>query len=261
MEKKCFIILPQSEPDRYPKGHFNRVYQYIIVPACRQAGFSAIRAGETSEDSLDLINSLIESDLILCDISTNNKPALYGFAVRQATGLPVVIMKDLKTSVVANIPEFDRVEYDESLRIDTVQTEIEILSEALKKVYDSRTEPNHIISRLNMAAPPVVEMPATPVYTEIPLSPTSGEEEDEEKEKVAPLPIISPLPDYVGEALTQTDIEKLKVGDSFFHLNYGKGEIITINHKTKDILAKIQFESGTKLLVLMPTHVFRKINE
>jgi len=259
MEKKCLIILPLSEPEGYTKGHFSRVYQYIMAPACKQAGFSALRASDpTITDSpLDIINAILESDIVLCDVSTNDTHALYGFAIRQATGLPVTLMKDLKTDLVANIPEFERVEYDESLRIDTVQNEIETLSETLKKTFENKSEPNHIISRLNIGSPQQTETPTIPIFISAASTPPAVDEDDEEKE--APLPIISPLPDYVGEPLTQDEIDKLKVGDHFFHLNYGKGEILTINHKTKDVLAKIQFESGTKLLVLVPIDIFRKI--
>lgn len=264
MEKKCFIILPLSEPDGYAKGHFNRVYQYIIVPACRLAGFTAMRVGDATIDDtpLGIINTIIESDLVLCDLSANESPALYGFAIRQATGLPVTLMKDLKTNVKANIPEYDVVEYDDSLRIDTVQNEIEALSEALKKTDAAKTEPNYIITQLNIGSAKVPEPPIIPVTTFTEIEPTpSTTEADDGKEKEAPLPIISPLPGYVDEPLTQADIDRLKVGDFFFHMNYGKGEILTINHKTKDILAKVKFDSGSKLLVLFISDIFRKIKK
>jgi hypothetical protein len=257
MEKKCFIIVPLSEPDGYAKGHFNRVYQYLIVPACRFAGFSPIRVGDPSlnDSPLDIINTIIESDIVLCDLSSNDPHALYGFAIRQATGLPVTLIKDLKTNVIANIPEFEVVEYDESLRIDTVQNEIETLSEALKKAFADKAEPIPLLSRLNIGSAQVTEVPTSSVNTLSTLSP--GEEDTVKKE--SSLPIISPLPDFVGEPLTQHEIDKMKVGDFIFHMNYGKGEILTINHKTKDILTKVQFDSGSKILVLMPTDIFRKI--
>ena len=28
--KKCFVIMPISDADGYDKGHFNRVYEYLI---------------------------------------------------------------------------------------------------------------------------------------------------------------------------------------------------------------------------------------
>ncbi|HRG79311.1 MAG TPA: hypothetical protein PL167_06855, partial [Cyclobacteriaceae bacterium] len=108
MEKRCFIILPMGDPDGYTPGHFNRVYQYILVPACRLAGFSPLRAdGPELDSALDIIKTIIESDVTICDISSNNPAALYGFAIRQASSLPVTLLKDLKTNTIANIPEFD----------------------------------------------------------------------------------------------------------------------------------------------------------
>jgi hypothetical protein len=261
MEKKCFIIVPLTEPDGYAKGHFNRVYQYIIVPACRLAGFSPVRVSDPifNDSPLDIINTLIESDIVLCDLSSNNHHALYGFAIRNATGLPVTLMKDLKTNLTANIAEFDLVEYDDSLRIDTVETEIETLADALKKTFADKPEPSQLLGRLNIKSAQVTEAPPVSAYTEIALTPEPQAEDTEKKE--SHLPIISPLPDFVGGPLTQLEIEHLKVGDFFFHINYGKGEILTINHKTKDILAKIKFDSGSKLLVLTPSDIFRKVNE
>jgi hypothetical protein len=260
MEKKCFIIVPLSEPDGYAKGHFNRVYQYIIVPACRLAGFSPVRVGDPSlnDSPLEIIKTIIESDIAICDLSVNDPHALYGFAIRQTASLPVTLIKDIKTNVKANIAEFDVLEYDESLRIDTVQNEIELLSEALKKAYADKGEPSQLLSRLNIGSAQVPEPPPyVPTYIEVPLTQSPPDEDEEEKEK--PLPVISPLPDYVGEPLTQAEIDHLKVGDFFFHMNYGKGEILTINRKTKDNILKIHFDSGSKVLVLVSSGIFRKI--
>ena len=44
--KNCFIIMPISDNSNYPQGHFDRVYNYIIKPACEIAGFIPIRADE-----------------------------------------------------------------------------------------------------------------------------------------------------------------------------------------------------------------------
>lgn len=258
MEKKCFIILPPGDPDGYAKGHINRVYQYLIVPACKQAGFIPARVGDPNIDDtpLGIIATMIESDIVLCDLTSNHPHALYGFALRQALGLPITLMKDIKTSLSANIPEFDLVEYDESLRIDTVQTEIETLSDALKKSADQKGAPHELLSRLNIGAA-AAEPSVNFVNAE---SSATGQPSDDTDLKEVHLPFISPLPDFVGEPLSQHEIDHLNAGDFFFHRNYGKGEILTINTKTKDRLMKIRFDSGTKLLVLMASDIFRKIN-
>ena len=36
--KTCFIIMPISDVDGYQKGHFNRIYEHIIKPACEKNG-------------------------------------------------------------------------------------------------------------------------------------------------------------------------------------------------------------------------------
>ena len=252
MEKKCFIIMPLGDPEGYAKGHFNRVYQYIIVPACRLAGFSPARADDptANDQALDIIKNMIESDIVICDLSSTFSSALYGFAIRQGVNLPVTLMKDTKTLLAFDFQLFGDVEYDESLRIDTVQQEIETLSEALKKNFANKAETNSLLSRLGIGA----AQPAAPRYEPEPV-------ENENIKKESQLPIISPLPDFVGDPITQHDeIDKLKVGDFLFHMNYGKGEIRTLKKMAKDKLAEVHFESGSKTLVLVTSGIWRKIN-
>lgn len=68
MEKNCFIILPSGDPEGYSQGHVNRVYQYVIVPACRLADFSPVRVDDPSIVSPgDIINTIVESSVAICD--------------------------------------------------------------------------------------------------------------------------------------------------------------------------------------------------
>src|SRR6267378_1292175 len=131
MDHSCFIIMPQDEPSGYAQGHFNRVYDYVIVPACRVAGFWPSRADlATYDNSLAVVKDIVDSEIALCDLSANNSNALYGLAIRRALSLPVTMVKDMKSIVMFDTSEVGLVEYDESLRIDTVQKTIEILGEA-----------------------------------------------------------------------------------------------------------------------------------
>jgi len=157
--------------------------------------------------------------------------------------LPVTMIKDVKTRVAAEIQVFEPFEYDDSLRIDTVQKEIETLTELLKKARADKSDRNPLLTRFGFES-----------------SGSEGAQEEVHKED-SHLPVISPVPDYVGSPITkQEDLDKLKPGDSIFHISYGKGEVLGLNKMAKDKLAKIQFESGTKLLLLAPTGIFRKIN-
>jgi hypothetical protein len=256
MEKKCLIIMPVSDQPGYAPGHVDRVYQYIIMPACRAAGFKPVRADDPSANAipLDIIKNILECEIVICDVSTKNAHALYGFAIRQAINLPVALMKDMRTQIMFNIQEFSHVEYDESLRVDTVQKEITALSDVLIKAFDNRVVTNALLSRLDIGSAPSTEAQNIPAETEM----TTDAPEPRKEE--SHLPVISPVPGYVGDAFTQQeDIDALKVGDFIFHKNYGRGEIKAINKMAKDKVAKIQFDSGAKQLILGTYGVFRKI--
>lgn len=73
--KKCFVIMPISDADGYDKGHFNRVYEYLIKPACEEAGFDPIRADDTSKANMiivDVLHKILECDIAICDLSSRN---------------------------------------------------------------------------------------------------------------------------------------------------------------------------------------------
>jgi hypothetical protein len=256
MDNRCFIIMPTGEPSGYTQGHFNRVYDYIIVPACRAAGYWPTRSGTVKyENPLDAVKDIIDSEVVLCDLSANNTDGLYGLAVRQSLDLPVVSVKDLKTIVIFGANDFSVLEYDESLRIDTVQKEVEILGEALRKAVENKKERHQLLNRLSIGLPkiaPVIEANFVPLDLTF---------EEEQKPKEPSLPKISPLPDYVGDPFTEKEIDKLKAGDFLFHLNYGKGKITLIKNIGKDKLTSIEFESGTKVLMVAVSDYFRKINK
>jgi|GEM_PF-1302607 hypothetical protein len=263
MDNRCYIIMPPGEPAGYAQGHFNRVYDYVIVPACRVAGFWPTRSGSVKyENSLDIVKDIVDSEIVLCDLSANNSDALYGLAIRQSLDLPVALIKDMKTIVIFGANDFSLLEYDESLRIDTVQKEVEILGDALKKAVETKKERHQLLNRLSIGLPKI--MTPSAIVDEL----SSGNESTDQTASAEPpkakeihLPKISPLPDYVSDPFTEAEIGKLKAGAMLFHLNHGKGKVNFVKNSGKEKLASIQFDSGTKLLVLAVSDFFRKINE
>jgi len=262
MDNRCFIIMPSGDPSGYPQGHFNRVYDYVIVPACRVAGYWPTRSDSVKYDNpLDVVKDIIDSEIVLCDLSANNSNALYGLAVRQSLDLPVSLVKDVKTIVIFGANDFGLLEYDESLRIDTVQKEVEMLGEALRKAVENKKERHQLLNRLAIGLPPA---PTTTIALDVTSSSSTTDQappEEETKPKEIHLPKISPLPGYVGDPFTEAEIGKLKAGAFLFHLNYGKGKVIVVKNTGKDKLASIEFESGTKMLVLTVSDLFRKTTD
>jgi hypothetical protein len=140
-KSSCFVIMPISDPEEYKEGHFLRVYNHLIKPACNSAGLTPIRADDVKSTNyivLDILKRTIESKMVLCDLSSRNPYVLYELGVRQAFNLPVVLIKDKRTSRVFDIQGFRTFDYDESLRIDTVESDVAGLSQALKKTLEQK---------------------------------------------------------------------------------------------------------------------------
>ncbi|MEO2212142.1 hypothetical protein ABGV40_14965 [Paenibacillus amylolyticus] len=152
--KTCFIVMPISNADGYDPGHFNRVYDYIIKPACAAAGFKPSRADDTKHTNtiiLDILDQIVKADMVLCDLSSKNPNVMYELGIRQAFNLPVVLIKDNATPRVFDTSALRDIEYDQTLRIDNVNTVVTRLTEALKETYRRKDDDTHsLISLLNI---------------------------------------------------------------------------------------------------------------
>lgn len=71
--KECLVMMPFTDPNGYSVGHFKRVYDYLIKPACEKAGFKAKRVDENNKTSLivlDILDMILDCDMAICDLSS-----------------------------------------------------------------------------------------------------------------------------------------------------------------------------------------------
>ena len=141
--KSCFVIMPISDADGYTPNHFDRVYNYIIKPACEKAGFVANRADKNTKTNyivIDILRQIVNSDMAICDLSSRNSNVFFELGLRQAFNLKTVLIKDRKTPRSFDISGLRCIDYDESLRVDTVQEIIDKISSALRDTMDGKEE-------------------------------------------------------------------------------------------------------------------------
>lgn len=145
-KKVCFVIMPFTDCAPYSEGHFKRVYEYIIKPACEKAGFHAVRGDDVTKTNfiaVDILKNILEADMAICDLSSKNPNVFYELGIRQAFfNLPTTLIKDGITERIFDIQGFRDVEYDENLRIDTVNLAIDAVSDSLISTYESSTSNN-----------------------------------------------------------------------------------------------------------------------
>lgn len=151
--KTCFIIMPIADVPSYESGHFNRVYQHLIAPACLKAGFKPIRADDVNSSNmivLDILKKIVECDMAICDLSSRNPNVLYELGLRQAFNKKTVLIKDKITTSPFDVQAFRYAEYDNSLRIDYVQIEVATLAEAIRSTYEAQNDINSIVQLLQI---------------------------------------------------------------------------------------------------------------
>lgn len=134
-EKTCFVIMPIADMDGYDTGHFERVYTHLIQPACKKAGYCAIRADEVASSNyiiIDILHKILDSEMVLCDLSGKNPNVLYELGIRQAFNLPTILIKDIKTSKIFDIQGLRYTEYNQTLRVDDVIKDADSIAKSIE---------------------------------------------------------------------------------------------------------------------------------
>jgi len=152
--KTCFVIMPIADMDGYDAGHFTRVYEHLIKPACIKAGYTPHRADLVAASNyiiIDILRKIVESDLVICDLSGRNPNVLYELGVRQAFNLPTVLIKDHITPRIFDIQGLRCVDYGHSLRIDEVQKEQDSIRNAVAETAEKPNDFNSMIQLLGVS--------------------------------------------------------------------------------------------------------------
>lgn len=136
----CFVLMPISDVHGYEPGHFARVYEHLLKPAISAAGYEPVRADDAVKTDyivVGIIQKIVESAMVICDFSARNPNVMYELGIRHAFNKPVTLIKDRRTEKVFDIQGLRYAEYDESLRIDSVQKDITKISSAIQETAKS----------------------------------------------------------------------------------------------------------------------------
>lgn len=96
MAKTCFIISVIGEDGSPERKTADDKYELVFEPVLKNAGYEAIRAdkaGMPGSITYDIIRRLVESDLVIADISIENPNVFYELAIRNAAKKPVIVFR------------------------------------------------------------------------------------------------------------------------------------------------------------------------
>ena len=151
--KTCFVIMPISDVDGYPTGHFAEVYNQLIEPAVTAANYKCSLATSTSAShmiQLDVVTKVATADLCICDLSTNNPNVLFEYGIRQAFDKPTVLIKDDKTRRIFDLSGFRDIEYDHTLRIANTLSTREAITMAIRDTVAGANDQEQVFSLVKL---------------------------------------------------------------------------------------------------------------
>lgn len=157
--KECFVVMPISDSDGYETGHFQHVYNDIIMPACEMSGFKPVRADEVKQTNLihlDILQKLIDSPMCICDLSSRNPNVLFELALRQAFDKPVALIQEVGTKPIFDISPLRYTEYRKERIYHEVLEDQKKIAESAKETFDAYEKGkgiNSIVKLLSLAQP------------------------------------------------------------------------------------------------------------
>ena len=247
--------MPISDNDLYSEGHFNRVYEHIIKPACIRAFFNPVRADDiqnTNHIAIDIIKRIMNSEMAICDLSSRNPNVLYELGIRQAFNLPVTLIKDKITERVFDIQGFRDIEYDNNLRIDNVESTIALLAATIENTYAAKgKEINSLVSLLGIHPATITSQIEISKDTEILLNMLTslGNRLTNIENRIPHLTSIKPLliideSKGVWNELNTEEARKLKIGDVVKHDKFGRGQVVLTEGAAHNPIITVNFAQG-----------------
>src|SRR5260221_4255669 len=91
--KTCFVISPIGEEGSPIRYRADKIYNYVISPIIREAGYKVSRADKLSVPGLitsQIVEQILECDLVVADLTGRNPNVYYELAVRHAIRKPFI---------------------------------------------------------------------------------------------------------------------------------------------------------------------------
>ncbi|MEV2250728.1 hypothetical protein AB0I94_09150 [Streptomyces sp. NPDC050147] len=98
--RMCFVVGPigdphaaHDSPEREAYEHHLGIFEQVIAPACEKYGISAVRAdgiAHAGDINEQICRHVVESDLVVADVSGGNPNVMYELGLRHITGKPTI---------------------------------------------------------------------------------------------------------------------------------------------------------------------------
>jgi hypothetical protein len=104
----CFVISPIGADDSDTRKRADKVLKHIFKASLEPLGYTVVRADEISQPgsiTLQVLERVLESNLVIADLTDHNPNVFYELAVRHATQKPVIHVIDHSQKIPFDIAD------------------------------------------------------------------------------------------------------------------------------------------------------------
>ncbi|MFC3533070.1 hypothetical protein ACFOLG_12875 [Vogesella facilis] len=91
--KTCFVISPIGDDGSEVRQRADKVLLHIIKPALQPLGYEIIRADSMPKTGMitsQIVNAIVDSDLVIADLTGHNPNVFYELAIRHCSNKPYI---------------------------------------------------------------------------------------------------------------------------------------------------------------------------
>lgn len=134
--KTCFVISPIGEPDSEIRERSDQMLKHVIRPSVESNGYEAVRADEIAEPGLitsQVIEHVVESPLVIADLTGSNANVFYELAVRHASQKPIIQLIQRGESIPFDVAGTRTIQIDLS-NLDSVEEAKEAIQNQIESI-------------------------------------------------------------------------------------------------------------------------------
>ncbi|WP_056682138.1 hypothetical protein [Cytobacillus solani] len=138
MTKSCFIITPIGGENTSIRRHADGVIEAVISPMLNEMGYETVVAHKISKGgsiTRQVIENVIESDLVIANLSGLNPNVMYELAVRHAVRKPLVQICEVGTQLPFDISQLRTIFYTNDMKgsVELKETLFEMIQDAISE--------------------------------------------------------------------------------------------------------------------------------
>lgn len=142
------MISPIGESGSETRRRSDQVMEYVIEDAIEEYGYKPVRADEISEPGIittQVIERVLESPLVIADLTNQNPNVFYELAVRHAARLPVIQLIDSDQDIPFDIANTRTVHFTLS-DVETYENAKSEIQDQIENIEESDDESDNPVS-------------------------------------------------------------------------------------------------------------------